>query len=350
MKVMILGPIVNDVLSGGVGVFDEGLYSGFKSLGDNVEIISVSKSSKINNIVVGKKATDNKNRVYFSFRKIAKIIKLNRPDLVISSLQYSLGIKKYKRFWDKALYVQVLHGMPCPINGKFKCFLINKAARFGKKHFDKTVTVSFLSYAINKKMNLITCDKVIYNGCNFDSTIFNNNSLIRDVDFIYIGRLFKDKEVEMICDSFLKLKEKDKNINCVVAGYGELENLFTKGKYANSGINYVGKAKQSEVYDLLKRSKFFISMNPLEPFGIVFAEAVCCGCNVITQCTSGCVPFFMGKNYFHQANCVDSNELADRLCKIFNEFVEIGIDEKKYLIDLFSFKKVAEEYKKLFDL
>ena len=52
MRVLILGPVVNENTSGGVAVFDEGLYSGFSELGDYVNIISIEKSGLINNIVV----------------------------------------------------------------------------------------------------------------------------------------------------------------------------------------------------------------------------------------------------------------------------------------------------------
>ena len=192
MRVLILGPVINEKSSGGVAVFDEGLFSGFKELGDEVIILSLSKSSTIENIIV-ECENPNPNRMFLHFRKIAKEIKKYKPDIVISSLQYSLGIKQYKRHWPSATYIDVLHGFLCPINGRFKAFVANKLIKKSSKCFDKVVSVSSLTYAINKKMNCIVSDAIIYNGCSLKPS---KNEAKRDIDFIYIGRLFKDTEVE----------------------------------------------------------------------------------------------------------------------------------------------------------
>lgn len=344
MKVLILGPVVNEVLSGGVGVFDEGLFKGFNDLGDNVNIVSVSKSSSIDNIIVLKKPSNNTKHIYFSFGKIAKIIKENQPDLVISSLQYSLGIKKYKKCWSKATYVAVLHGVPWNRNGKIKAWCVNQVAKYSKKYFDKVVTVSFLSYALNKQMNSLVCDKVIHNGCLLNMTENNKN---RVYDIVYVGRLHKDKEIEMIADAFVELLKNNSNLKLAIAGYGDLENLFKTGKYSKTKIEFLGRLSQSDVSNLLSKTKFFISMCPLEAFGIVYAEAAMNGCNIISPSSVGAAPIFMHQNYFHVADCCDKDELANKLHETLSNFHEIPESEKKRIEIYFSYKRCAEEYKNL---
>ena len=336
---MILGPVVNKTTSGGVAVFDEGLYYGFTELGDECNIISIEKSEKIDNIVISARSPSS---IPFKRNKIARAIKEYKPDIVISSLQYSIGIKSFKRAWGKAKYIQVLHGFPCPINGRFKSWTINKVAKYSRKHFDYVVTVSFLSYAINKKINGIVCDKVIHNGC---ALIPNNKEIERTIDFIYVGRLFRDKEVEMIGDAFAILKSKQPHLRFVVAGFGELESMFKDGKFKESGIEFAGRLTQSQVRDYLSQSKFFISMNPLEPFGTVFNEAVMNGCNIVTQSSNGSMALFLKKNYFHCADCVNSEELANRLSDILPEFDQISVKEKESFVEYMSFSRAAEEYK-----
>lgn len=342
MKVVILGPAVNNEISGGVAIFDEGLYKGFCDNGDEAYLISSNKSSLIKNLLVGKREI-KPSKIIFHFRKIGKMIRDISPDLVISSLHYSLGIKTYKRMFNNCRYIQVLHGFPCAINGRLKAWLINKTAKFSRKHFDYVVTVSFLSYAVNKKIDLIECDKVIYNGCNFKPQLSDD----RPIDFIYIGRLFRDKEVKMIADAFVQVKRENPKIKLVIAGYGELENVFKSKEYVESGIEFVGKLNQFEVCEMLGKSKFFISMNPLEPFGIVFSEALLSGCNIITQSSSGCVPIYIKKDYFHIADCLNYSELASRLLTIINHFHRITNDELKEIGEFSSFKRVAMEYKEL---
>lgn len=342
MKVLILGPVITNKTSGGVAVFTEGLYKGFKELGDEVQVISTENSININNIKFANKNKTTKD-IFFSFKRIGKLIKKYQPKLVISSLQYSLGIKRYKHYWKNATYVQVLHGMPCKINGKIKERFVNLAAKYSKKHFDKTVTVSYLSYAINKKMNLIECDEIIHNGC--DLLACKNNVKIYDIT--YVGRLYRDKEVELICDSFLNLLKENPNLKLCVAGYGELEGLFKDGKYKNSGIIYLGKQNRNQVNELLSKSKFFISMNPLEPFGICYSEAVINKCNIITQSTVGAMPLFISKEYFHVADCINKYDLSIRLKAILDDYKEVPQNDVDYFLEYFKFKNCAQKYKNL---
>lgn len=344
MRVLILGTIVNNQVGGGIGVFDENLYEGFKKLGDEVNILSVGKSTKIDNIVAGN-PTNNINTIYFRFRKIAKLIKEYKPDLVISSVQYCIGIKKYKRFWKKCTYVQVLHGIGWPVNGRIKTWAINKVSKFGRKHFDKVATVSYVSYALNQQLIGVKCDKVIHNGCNYP---FKTNSE-RKYDAIYVGRFHPDKNVEMITDAFIELKKKNPNYKFAIVGYGEQEELFTKGKYKNAPIDFLGKKSPDEVKKIFTESKFFVSMFTFEPFGLTLCEALLSGCNVITQLSSGSAPLFFNKPYYHIANCVNKNELCDIIENAFSNYHEISEEEIKELAEYLDYKRVAAEYKELVD-
>lgn len=342
-RVLILGPVVSLRTSGGVAVFDEGLAEGFKELGDISNVLSIEKSKNLDNLLINMR-NPRPWKLLFNFSKVARMIKKFQPDLVISSLHYSIGIKKYKRHWKHASYVQVLHGFPCPINGRLKSFLVNSVAKYSRKHFDYVVAVSYLTYAINKKINNITCDRVIHNGCSLKPNLSKRE---RSIDYIYVGRLFKDKEVEMIGDAFRLMKANNPDLRLVVAGYGELEPLFSKGKFSDCGIEYLGKLSQDEVRQYLEQSKFFISMNPLEPFGTVFNEAVMNGCNIVTQSSTGSMSLFIQKKYFHCADCVDHIELCETLINILPNYVPIDEDEKKTFIDYMAFSRAAKEYKEL---
>ena len=344
MKVVILGPVISNVSSGGVAVFDEGLYRGFAENGNEVFMISNQPSTNIETIVISKKPL-KPSHIIFKKEKIARIIKKIKPDLVIASLHYAMGIKQYKRKWNKATYVQVLHGFPCPINGRFKANLINHLIRKSYKHFDKVVAVSSLTYALNKKINRIVCTNIIPNGCDISTETSTSNK--RDYDFVYVGRLFKDKEVKMIAESFIQAKRINPLLRFAIAGYGEMEKLFLEGEFKCEEIDFLGKLSQNEVSSLLSRSKFLVSMNSLEPFGIVFAEAIINGCNIVTQSTSGFAGFAIKEKYYHICDSISSEDLANNLCKFATEFEPINKKEIDRLRDLLSFSSVAKEYEKL---
>jgi|GEM_PF-6710315 len=289
IKVLILGPVVNERVSGGVAVFDEGLCRGFIDCGDSANALSIEKSSSLENLVIGGKC-GNTTKILLSLSRIAKEIKRYQPDLVISSLQYSLGIKKYKRVWPHAKYVQILHGTPCPINGRFKAWCVNYVARFSRKHFDKLVTVSHLSWAINKKINRVECDAIINTGCDFKRS---NRAQNRPYDFCYVGRLYRDKNIEKMMDAFIRIRAKKPDLRVCIAGYGEQEDLFKQGgKYDLDFVEFRGRLGHDEVADVFSQSRFFVSLCELEACGLAFSEAAICGCNPIASLPFGQTQFF----------------------------------------------------------
>jgi len=347
MRVLILGPVVNETTSGGVAVFDEGLYGGFRQLGDEVNILSIGKSQAIENIVL-RIWKPKPLKILFHLRKAAKLIRLFKPDIVISSLHYSLGIKKYKRYWPAAKYIHILHGTPCPINGRLKAWCVNCAARYAKKHFDKLVTVSHLSWAINKKINRVECDAIINTGCSCAPTTDWSASRKKDYDFCYVGRLYRDKNIEKMMDAMVALRGVKKDLKVCIAGFGEQECFFQKGgKYDLDFVDFLGRVNHDEVSRIYASSKFFISLCELEACGLAFSEAAINGCNPIASLSSGQSQFFVGKEYYHVADASNVDALVNDLRNIMNNYVEICQDEIDNLATLFSYKTIAGKYKAL---
>ena len=345
MKVLILGPVVNEKTSGGVAVFDEGLCKGFIENGDDANILSLEKSSLIDNIVVGNKQSTSK-RILMKFRKIAKVIKQNEPDLVISSLQYSLGIRKYKRKWPHAKYVQILHGTPSPVNGRFKAWCVNYVARYSKKYFDKLVTVSHLSWAINKKINRVECDEIINTGCSIKAP---NTNFQKKYDFCYVGRLYRDKNVDKMMEAFIRLHEKNSNIKVCIVGYGEQDYLFNKGgKYDLDFVYFKGKLNHDDVSKVYSESRFFVSLCELEACGLAFSEAAICKCNPVASLSSGQTEFFRDFDFYHTVDASSIEKLTNDLEIVLSNYVEITSKDVNKIADFFSYKSIARKYKDLF--
>lgn len=346
MRVLILGPIVNKKTSGGVAVFDEGLCAGFRELGDEANVLSIEKSTNIDNLLI-KIRNSKAYKIFFNFRKIAKAIKKYEPDLVISSLQYSAGIRRYKKSWGKAKYIQILHGTPCPINGRFKSWCVNFVARYSKKHFDKLVTVSHLSWSINKKINRVECDAIINTGCTLKKLPINSD---RIYDFCYVGRLYRDKNIEKMMDALIKLHEQNDNIKVCIAGFGEQEGLFLEGgKYNLNFVDFKGKVDHSKVSDIYQNSKFFISLCELEACGLAFSEAAINGCNPIASLSSGQSSLFRGKKYYHEVNAYNVSVLVAELKKVISNYTPILESDVDELRNIFDYKNIALQYKALLD-
>lgn len=345
MKVAIIGPVLTKEQSGGVAVFDEGLYDGMKENEIETILVSFGKSLAKNNVILG-----NKKPVLFRkkhFKKISKILKSEKIDLAICSLEYTSGIKIYKKMNPSTFFVQVIHGFPCVTDGKIKTFLLKRNFRFTSKYFDKTVNVSFLSYAINKKIYGISSNEVIPNGCNFMPI---KGKIKKDIDFLYVGRLTPGKNIDLVANAMIEAMKAQSSLECCIVGYGDLEKDFLEGgKYYQTGINFLGRKNQHEVREIMQRAKFFISLNPLEPFGIVFLEAALSKCNIISQNCFGAAPIFEGKKYFHTANELDYKVLGKKLISSLENYYEISDDEVNKLSKEYSYKNIAAKYLKLLD-
>ncbi len=109
-----------------------------------------------------------------------------------------------------------------------------------------------------------------------------------DTNFIlYVGVLFKRRNIDRLLEAFSLLKE-DKNIDykLVIAGPGKdyfnLNYLLEKHKFKTSVV-YLNYVKQEDMPFLYNASLFFVYPSLYEGFGLPVLEAMSCGKAVITS-------------------------------------------------------------------
>lgn len=353
MKIIVLGPVLNQKSSGGVAAVSESLVDGFRMLGHDANIVSLEKSSNIDNVVVGNKKSSSLN-VVLSISKIAKYLKKEKPDLVISSLQYNVGIKKYKKASPNTKFVAVIHGMVTPIRGRLRGLAINAVARYSSRHFDAMTTVSYLSQATNYRFYGIKISSVIPNGIGDVKEFAASEAELhsdRPFDFLYIGRLAKCKRIDLIVEAFKMLrKQTGKDLRMAVAGGGELSYLFdNRGELEASGIKYFGLIEHKNTPELYKLSRCFISANELENLGIVFMEAALAGCNIIHPYTCGGAQLFVNDPIQHFCDISSETTLCNDMERAINEYYQPSVsDIQRYEKD-FSAIEMCKKYLALFD-
>ena len=255
-------------------------------------------------------------------------------------------IKKCKRKWPHAKYIQILHGTPCPVNGRFKAWCVNFVARYSKKHFDKLVTVSHLSWAINKKINRVECDAIINTGCSIKPP---DNAQQKKYDFCYVGRLYRDKNIDKMMEAFIRLHEKNPGIKVCIAGYGELEGLFAKGgKFDLDFVDFKGKLNHDDVANVYSESRFFVSLCELEACGLAFSEAAICKCNPVASLSSGQTEFFREFDFYHTVDTSNVATSTNDLKDVLSKYIEITTSDVNKIVEFFDYKTIAKKYKNLF--
>lgn len=105
-------------------------------------------------------------------------------------------------------------------------------------------------------------------------------------DIIFVGRLLLHKNVDVLIESIVLLKQNYPTIKCLIVGKGpERENLIKLVRERDlvrniEFIEYVEDHRQ--LYALMKASRVFVFPSTREGFGIVVLEANGCGLPVIT--------------------------------------------------------------------
>ena len=104
-------------------------------------------------------------------------------------------------------------------------------------------------------------------------------------DLIFVGRLIKDKNVDILIRAAAILKKEIPDIRCLLIGEGpEKESLmnFAQELGLKDNIVFKGSLEYAQVISDMKASKVFVFPSSREGFGIVAIEAMACGLPVIT--------------------------------------------------------------------
>lgn len=165
----------------------------------------------------------------------------------------------------------------------------------------------------------------------------------------FVGRLDKNKNVECILKA-LKGLDSAIDFEFKIIGDGkEKEKLykFAIDNNISSNVKFLGKISRDEVFDELRSSDVFIMVSHKETLGLVYLEAMACGCIVIGSKNTGIDGIIEdGINGF----LIDSNDYK-RLSNLIRDIFNLNSNDINKLllesyttINEFSDEKMAERY------
>lgn len=212
---------------------------------------------------------------------------------------------------------------------------------FLKKQFMKRITLGFTSG--NSQSNLLknldyegkiikTKGVGIFNYEKKNLEIKKNNQI---KNFIFVGRLSQEKNIEQLITVFNQLK--DFNLNIV--GYGPLEEKLKKKSKDN--IKFLGKINNGDLSEIYQKNDVFILPSKSEPWGLVVEEALYNGLPVILSNRVGCA-YEVIKNGVH-GEIYDVNSDVELKKKIENISKIENYKKYKNNVENIDFKKVMEE-------
>lgn len=137
---------------------------------------------------------------------------------------------------------------------------------------------------------------------------------------ITAGSLLPLKGMDVLLGAFHLILKKGLDANLVIIGEGPEENNLKKLAQRADILNtvyFLGFRKNP--YKYFANSAVFVLTSRVEGFSLVIAEALACGCPVIsTNCLSGPVEILDGEKYGGLVNVDDVEELAEALAKLLS--------------------------------
>lgn len=128
-------------------------------------------------------------------------------------------------------------------------------------------------------------------------------------NFLYVGRLSQEKNIEQLIKVFNKLPE----LNLNIVGYGPLESEL-KDKVIRKNINFLGKIDNKKLPEIYQKNDVLILPSKSEAWGLVVEEALYNGIPVILSNKVGCsTEVIIDNKHGYIYNVEEETELIERI-------------------------------------
>jgi len=286
MKVCLINNLYKPYAKGGAEVYVEKLFSGFLKRGDDVFVISTkprgsnaneeSSNYYLNSLYYNLSNVPRFLRIFWHFfnlfnfvnyLKINKIIKKEKPDLVITNNLLGLSLLLpllFRRLKIKHLHIlhdiQLLHPSGLMYLGKedvletFVAKIYQKINRYLFADLKYIIAPSRWIIDIHRKKGFFEDAKTnkLFNP--IEEFPIKRDKIDHDpYDLLYVGQIEEHKGVVEAFEVVSALMKENQSINFSVIGSGSLLDEMKK-KYNKSRIKFLGKLKREEVSSHMSRS------------------------------------------------------------------------------------------------
>lgn len=202
-----------------------------------------------------------------------------RGTVIIQTKSAILGL-----FFRKKHTVLVLHGYIGLFEYSFYQWLTKNLLLKIVSMRSEVWSNSYVTASINQMMWSIESIKIVYPNA---LVLQEKLSSQRKIEFLFVGRNTRAKNIEL-CARIVH------EYNCLTGSKARLTVVSDSLPVSyHDLIDYRGQLDRKEIMKIMRNTIVFISLNPLEPYGIVYEEALSNGCFVVAPVHSG----FFEKNY-----------------------------------------------------
>jgi len=286
-----------------------------------------------------------------NFCRLYYFIKKNKPDIIHTQL----GGDVYGRLIAKMIGVRTVVSTEVGINEN-ESFPMRLIKIFAARFATRIVGVSEAVCRDVVKRYLVAAERVsvIYNGLDVArfSSVAKKNKISEKIIFGGLGRLAPEKNWPTLLRAIAIMK--NKNIECLIGGSGEMESEL-KTLVLDLGLKkqviFLGLV--SDVPAFMSRLDFFVLPSQREAFGIVLIEAGALGLPVIAAAVGGIVEVIKDNETGFLFNPRSTADLAEKLDYVVDniasaEIKNLGLNLQNFVRDNFDIKSIAVKYENLY--
>jgi glycosyltransferase involved in cell wall biosynthesis len=309
-------------------IFELKVFCWYEKIDDSLlgfDIKSVNQLAKFNYEYLKGSYFIKNSVINFSF---GKVLRHNKPDIV---LPHEFGLNtiitvllrkhlKYKIFVtsdDSPIMAETAKGL----RSWLRSFIINRIDGLIVVHPE-------VAEILEKKHKGSQCRYLFFPILQDDAVLKNKFSVARTISkrkikedaledkkiILFVGRLVKEKGVDVLIRSFKTVLKREPNAILVIVGGGnqetELVNLIEELQLSKS-VFLKGKLNNSELYAWYNLAPIFVLPSRFEPFGAVVNEALVAGCFTIVSDLVGakCLINSVNGSVFESENIEELSQL-----------------------------------------
>lgn len=192
--------------------------------------------------------------------------------------------------------------------------------------------------------------KVIPNGIDsywHDNIYTNVRSLKDEINLIYVGRIYKNKNLHNILKA-VSMLESEYEINIKVVGKIIDHNYFNQLKSIHS-FTYLGELDKDKLRDAYRESDIFIMPSFNETFGLVYVEALSQNLPIVYTKYEGIYGYFRDYEYGVPVQANNYNEIGDGIKYIVRNYSDIQYNLKnKAFLESFNWETIGKIYSEIY--
>lgn len=186
---------------------------------------------------------------------------------------------RYRRFLRKnRKSTRILYTDSQITKGLFQKFRVLLGKMVIKIWFDAAFVPGARQFKLVKKLGF-NQSLIGLGALSFDDSFAKENPSSRRAGFIFVGRIAKEKRVEVLLEAYQIYRNESKNPS-ILRIVGPTDNLKLDG--LPEGVVYLGFLEKYALANELLNSSIFVFPSAFEPWGVALLEAAAAGCILIS--------------------------------------------------------------------